>query len=221
MRFSTVKDWSNLGSFLLKAEKWKSISSGKRYQIVLLRTYLAVLRKQPEVFCPSFNKNHSGSEKEIEERKITRALPSTFWKHFGKHCWKICWSLELLNALSGKNPSSLGKKVWKWPLHTKNDECSFLSENFAQCKKVCRSKYKNNKLFRLERITTLFLCTRFLQFWDQCQNFWIKLVRSPIKMILLWGKNQLERLTKHLDFIFKKKAETFLVDAGIFTYFFG
>ena len=171
MRFSTVKFCSKLGRFLFKVEKWKSLSSAKRYQIVLLRTYLAVLRKQPEFFGPNFDKKCPGSEKENEEGRKTKTLSSTTWMHFAKHCWKLLRKPGAFNRTFRKNAFNSGEKIRKWTLHKKKDECRFLSENFALSSKVSCSKHKINKLFRLGRNATLFVCSRFLQFWVQCQFF--------------------------------------------------
>ena len=172
MRISTVKCCSKFRGLLLKVEKWKSLSSAKRYQIVLLRTYLAVLRKQREFFGPSLDKKSSGSEKEIEEgKKQERCLPHLECTLQGS--WKRLLKPGAFNRTFRipKKAFNSGGKVRKRILHKKKDECRFLSENFAPNRKVSCSKHKINKLFRLGRNATLFVCSGFLQFWDQCQFF--------------------------------------------------
>ena len=104
-------------------------------------------------------------------RKKTRTLSSTSWMHFAKLCWNLLLKPGAFNRTFRKKAFNSGGKVRKWTLHKKKIECRFLSENFALSRKVSCSKHKINKLFRLGRNATLFLCSRFLQFWDQCQFF--------------------------------------------------
>ena len=66
------KFFSKSGSFPLKVENRKSIFSEKIYQIVLLRSLLAALTKQPQLFCPTFDK------KKIRFQEHS----STPWMHF-------------------------------------------------------------------------------------------------------------------------------------------
>ena len=112
MRFSTVKCCSKSRGLLLKVEKWKSLSSAKRYQIVLLRTYLVVLRKQREFFGPNFDKKSSGSENEIEEgRKQERCLPHL--ECTLQVSWKRLLKPGAFNRTFRKKPLTLGEKYEK------------------------------------------------------------------------------------------------------------
>ena len=102
----------------------------KKYQIVLLRRYLAVLRKQPEFFCPNFDKKCSRYSENFEETRkkkyavfpILNALSKTLLKTF-------LLEPEYLSIQSKKQPKSPGKKP-RCPLHTKNEKLWLLSQKF-------------------------------------------------------------------------------------------
>ena len=148
MRFSTVKCCSKFGGLLLKVEKWKSLSSAKRYQIVLLRTYLAVLRKQREIFGPNFDKKAQVPRKKFRKEKKTRTLSSTSWMHFARLCWKLLLKPGAFNRTFRKKPLTLGEKY-------ENGLCIRKKTNADFCRRI--SPRVGKFLARNTRLTSCFV----------------------------------------------------------------
>ena len=133
--------------------------------------------------------------------------------HFWKHRWKLfCWGLELFSAQCGKKPISLQRKIPKWPLHTKSDECRLFSENFAHSMKVSRSKYLIKKCFSRKKLPSCSFANVFCSF-EIIPFFSLKLpekiVESPREKLIFCEKKQLERSCAHIKVLSKTLPKCF------------
>ena len=109
-RFFSGEVFLKVWEFSAQNREMKKHFLWKKYQIVLLRTYLAVLRKQPDFFCSNFDKKCSCSRENFEESRknkyavfpILDALSKTLLKTF-------LLEPEYLSLQSEKQPKSPGK----------------------------------------------------------------------------------------------------------------
>ena len=129
----------------------------KKYQNVLLRTYLAVLRKQPELFCPNFDKKCSRSRENFEESRknkyavfpILNALSKTLLKTF-------LLEPDYLSKQS-KNGLNLRENNQSVRCTRKMKNCDFCRRSFDHSLEVFRSKYLIKGTFHLKKNFPVFL----------------------------------------------------------------
>ena len=102
----------------------------KSYKIVLLSTSLAVLRKQPQLFWPTFDKKLSGSRNTLPHLECT-------FKNTVENYSAEAQTFEL----KSKKRLNLWWKVPKCPLNTKNEKLSiFFGEVILRVWKISRPK---------------------------------------------------------------------------------
>ena len=140
MKNWVVSWWIFLKGWKISAQKrkWKSIFSGKRYQILLLRTYLAFLRKELEFFFPKIDIKSSISTQKFWgiKKKPGRCLPrlectfeSTVENISGKP-WKVRLTVQNNHNFLGKNVTKKSSAHKNWKTRTFVEDFSIIVWKF-------------------------------------------------------------------------------------------
>ena len=159
------KLFSKAERFPPKVEKWKSIFSGKRYQIDLLRTYLAVLRKEPEFSGTNLDKKCSDSKETFWgiKEKPGRCLPRlecTFEITLEKWSAKA----QMFKLTVQKKPKSLVKRNKKSSALKKWKTEFFLKKIFSEFDRFPPELEKWHSIFSGKRCQIFFLPKYFAAF---------------------------------------------------------
>ena len=155
-----------LDEFCSKYRNEKKHFFGKKIPNCISAQLFCSFEKTAEVFLPKNRQKMLAlqDKKRRTKRKQERCLPyfdCTFENTVEN------FSAEASNSSAhsaGKNLYLCERKIRKWPLHTKNDECRLLSENFAQSMEVSRSKYLIKKCFSRKKLPSCSFANVFCSF---------------------------------------------------------
>ena len=171
---SFVRVFLKVWKFSAQSREVKKHFLWKKYQIVFLRTYLAVLRKQPDYFCRNFDEKRSGSEKKnwrINKYKnvflhIFNAFLKTLLRTFLPKPQNFKFTVR-------KKPKSLGRLYQNVFCTLKMKKWDFRRWIFAHSLEVFCSKERNEKIWNRYRSNLLrtYLAALRKQPDSFCRNF--------------------------------------------------